>query len=76
MSYPAGQNWFTKVMRSKESLVVDRLEIFPNKAMPIETEFEVFVSVEKLSPKAFMFICKINDKHQNEYGVYPITIQI
>lgn len=70
------KKWFTSASIAQENIVVDSLEIFPNKAMPIETEFEAFISIEKLSTKVFMFICKIKDKQLNEYGVYPITIQI
>lgn len=70
------KNWFATELSPLEDMNVDSLEIFPNKAMPIETEFDAAVLVEKLSSKVFMFTCKINDKQQNEYGVYPITIQI
>lgn len=71
------KDWFTsKNLITQGIVTVDSLEIFPNKAMPIETKFDALVSIEKLAPKIYMFTCRIKDKAQNEYGVYPITIQI
>lgn len=60
----------------KNLIEVDSLEIFPTKAMPIGLPFHADVSITKLSFKAYMFVCTINDKEQNKYGVYPITIEI
>jgi hypothetical protein len=70
------KNWFSSEMKVQSDMIVDSLEIFPNRAMPIETELQADVKIQKLAPKIFMFICSIKDQNQTEYGVYPITIQI
>ncbi len=70
------QQWLEAAHEGKPLVThVDSLELFPNKAMPIDTHYDAAIVATKLAPKLMLFTCSILDKDQTEYGVYLITVQ-
>ncbi|WP_413513570.1 hypothetical protein [Myroides odoratus] len=63
-----------ELLQSK-TLLIDSLEIFPNKAIPTYTELNSLVYYRQIAKDSYLFVCSLND-HQTEYGNYIITVKI
>jgi len=57
------------------NIQVDSLEMFPNRAMPVNTTYKAAIVATRLAPRLTLFTCSVQDENQQEYGVYLITLQ-
>ena len=69
------EKWFRSSDNGITPLYVESLEIFANKAIPLNVQFKGETSIIKLATKIFMFVSEIKDLSGNEYGYHIITVQ-
>lgn len=53
---------------------IENVEVFLNRAMPVNTVFKVKVSITQLQKNLKTYKCTVTD-HKNEYGHYLITLK-
>lgn len=64
----------TETNQEMEPLEIDNLEVYLNRAMPVNTVFKVNVNIMRLQKNLKTYQCTVTD-HKNEYGHYIFTLK-
>lgn len=69
------KKWFQINYKNTLNLIIDSVELFLNKAMPIQKSYNSNILIRQNSLQSTMFLCEIKDNDCENYGNYIIIIE-
>jgi hypothetical protein len=70
------KSWFQFEENKTGPMQIESMEIFANRALPINTRFSAETIVTKLTSKTYMFISQVSDQSGRHYGAYILTVVV